>query len=304
MKSRTGAKRRTGRETLKALLAEAGLKDAIAAVEPLNKDEDGTHSRVRLESGSTCIFRLYANTTRMADFYRVKEARLYTSLAAADLPVPRVLAMIAGDGKPGGDPPAMLLTDAGGTPLEHLFLSVPRSRRSTLWSAVGAGLRRLHDTDISFAGALSAPHRQPPSGWFIAELTKVLRRLKQSAPSAARSVDELLALRPSLRSYLDARPSSIRHGEGWYLPEMLLEPSQEGWRCVAWLGWGYYASVGDPWLDVVAAELIHREWTGTRSRLPSTRPMGSARIPYASSLIGPTSNCGGRGPTSAASVHG
>lgn len=259
--STTSAGKRTRKETLESLLADAGLDSGVASVEPLNKDEDGTHSRIHLRDGSRCILRLFATTRSNAEFFREKEAYLCRSLAKAGLPVPRILAAIEGTGGVGGEAPAILLSDEGGTLLEHLFTEVAGPRRNALWSTVGAALRQLHDTDIAFAGPFGEPENQLTTRWFLGDLAKRLHRVKKDAPSAVGPVEQFLSLRPRLRDYLDARPIAIRHGDGWYLPEMLLEPFEKQWRCVGWLCWGYYASVGDPMLDIVGIEVINREWT-------------------------------------------
>ncbi|MEX0613166.1 MAG: phosphotransferase [Pirellulales bacterium] len=255
-------KRRSRRDTVALLLANAGLDSAVESLEALNKDEDGTHARLLLKDGTSYLLREYATTTRRADVFRLKETVLYASLRIGGLPVPYVLSSVSGDGRIAGDPPAMLLTDSGGTFLEQLFLTVPYAQRGPLWRSVGAALRRLHDLDVAVAGPLSDPPRRLGASWFVADFSKVLLRLRRAQPETTPAVDALLRLRPALREHLDTRPHAIRHGEGWYLPGMLMLPEGEEWTCGSWLGWGYYASVGDPMLDIVGMQLIHREWTG------------------------------------------
>jgi hypothetical protein len=157
---------------------------------------------------------------------------------------------------------AVLLSDAGGDPLEELFRELPARERPPLWSAVGATLRRLHDVDTSRLAFLSEPMFQRPWTSFVEYFAKSLRNVKKRRPDLTPTIDELLALRPALQQWVDARPRAVCFNAGYYMPGMLVRQDGNGWECASWLSLGYYVSLFDPARDVVTLGLAHREWTG------------------------------------------
>lgn len=227
------------------------------------RDDDGTHARVVLGDGSRVVYREYATTTAAAAAYRAKEAFVFTQLAKAGLPTPPILAAVDGSPGAGGDPPAMLLGDAGGDPLEALYRTVATSQRSALWSEVGATLRLLHHADVELAGYLADPRHDRPWMRSVPYFATSLRRLRERRPELAAEAGELLALlRKDAAPYLAGRPRAICCGH-YAMPALMLEREPCGrWRCVSWLGLGYYVSVGDPDRDLAGVAHHHRKETG------------------------------------------
>lgn len=272
------------RETAEALLRQARVNAGVKSAELLAigtaglnargpRDEDGTHTRLHLDDGSTLILREYATTSSTPAAQQGKETAVFRTLQRSGLPIPQILASIA------GDRPATLLSDAGGDPLEEVFLTVPRSSRAALWSEVGSVLRKLHDVDTSGVRFPQTTTR----AWldFLPYFIKSLKHVKALRPDLAPAVDEFVALREPLQNYLDARPKAITIGGlgGGYLPGMLVQRDQQRWRVASWLSLGYYVSINDPARDTVAIAVSHREWTG--EPLPSTfyRSYGSRPDP-------------------------
>ena len=255
------------------LLEAAGCEREIAATESLAigwpgrsdssyRDDDGTHARVLLGDGSRVIYREYATTTAAAAWCRAKEAFVFTQLAKAGLPTPPILAAVDGSPGVGGDPPAMLLGDAGGDPLEAVYRTVPNSQRSSLWSEVGATLQLLHSADVALAGYLADPQHDRPWMRTVPYFAKSLRTLRDRRPELASGADELLAmLRRDVAPYLEGRPRAICCGH-YAMPAMMLERHRSGWRCVSWFGLGYYVSVGDPDRDLASVAYRCRNETG------------------------------------------
>ena len=205
-----------------------------------------------LDDGTSFIYREYATTTKRADFFRIKEALWMESLGAAGLPTPTVLASFAGGA---GQPPALLLGNGAGRPLEEVFLEVDGAPRSQLWSMVGGLLRDLHSTNIAVVG----PWTEPPFRTMADQFARPHEEPAQAQggdPDLTNAIDALAVLRPALRDYLRARTPAIRFGEGYYLPGMLVERMPLKWACHCWLSWGSYAVVGDPMRDVVAIRTL------------------------------------------------
>jgi hypothetical protein len=254
------------RDIAEALLRRARIKGNIESAETLGigtaglnargpRDEDGTHTRLHLDDGGSLILREYATTSRTPAAQQGKETVVLRTLRRADLPVPGILASIA------DDRPATLLSDAGGKPLEEVFLAVPKSSRAALWSEVGSVLRKLHEVDTSGVRFPQTTTR----AWldFLPYFIKSLKGVQALRPDLAPAVDEFVALRRPLQRYVDARPKAITiGGVGGYLPGMLVQPDRKRWRVVSWLSLGYYVSINDPARDVVAIAVSHREWTG------------------------------------------
>lgn len=271
------------RDIAEALLRQARINGNIESAETLGigtaglnargpRDEDGTHTRLHLDDGSSLILREYATTSRTPAAQQGKETVVLRTLQGTGLPVPQILASVA------GDRPATLLSDAGGEPLEEVFLTAPKSSRAALWSEVGSVLRKLHELDTSGVRFPQTTTR----AWldFLPYFIKSLKGVKGLRPDLAPAVDEFVALRRPLQKYLDARPKAITVGaDGGYLPGMLVQRDGRRWRVVSWLSLGYYVSINDPARDVVAIAVSHREWTG--DPLPSAfyRSYGSRPEP-------------------------
>lgn len=254
------------REIAEALLREASIRSGIESAETLGigtaglnargpRDEDGTHTRLHLDDGTSLILREYATTGRTPAAQQSKETAVFRTLQGKGLPIPQILASIT------GERPATLLSDAGGDPLEVEFLTVPKRSRTTLWSEVGSVLRRVHSVDTSGVRFLQTTTR----AWldFLPYFIKDLKGVKELRPDLAPAVDEFIALRGPLQKYLDSRPKSITVlSDGGYLPGMLVKLDRQRWRVASWLSLGYYVTIADPARDVVAIEVSHREWTG------------------------------------------
>lgn len=271
------------RDIAQALLREAGISSNIDSAETLGigtaglnargpRDEDGTHARLHLDDSTSVILREYATTSRTPAPQQGKETAVFLTLKDAGLPIPRILATVA------GDRPATLLSDAGGEPLEEVFLKVPKASRAALWSEVGSVLRRLHDVDTSGVKFPQTTTR----AWldFLPYFIKSLKGVKALRPDLAAAVDEFVALRRPLQRYLDGRPQVVTIGGIAYgLPGMLVERDRQRWRVASWLSLGYYVTINDPARDVVAMAVSHREWTG--EPLPSAfyRSYGSRPDP-------------------------
>lgn len=302
------SRRSRSRRTLDTLLADAGIRDEIVSVELLDigwpgrgegtyRDDDGTHSRVRLTDGTSVIYREYATTTGSSARYLAKEAFVFKQLAKAGLPTPPILAEVDGSEGTGGDPPAMLLADPGGESLETVFRDVPKSQRAALWSEVGSMLRRLHRVDLSYAGPLADPSSRRSWMDFVPYFAKSLRGMKKRFPETAPQVDELLILlRKQVAPYLEDRPRAICFGHT-ALPALMLERYGKSWRCLSWLSLGYYVSVGDPDRDVVSTARRCRQGSG--SEVPDSfykaygrRPDPVCAVLYEIGSIGPPT----RGP--------
>lgn len=271
------------RRTLDTLLADAGIERDVASIDLLAigwrgrgggpyRDDDGTHARVLLGDGTSVVYREYATTTSWASKYRAKEAFVFAQLGKAGLPTPSVLASVDGTPGTGGDPPAMLLSDPGGEPLEALFRTAP-----TIWSEAGAMLRRLHDVDVSYAGFLADPGYGRPWTRFVPYFAKSLRENRRRHPHLAGGVDEMLALlREPVAAYLETRPRAICCAP-YSMPGLMLERAGARWECRSWLSLGYYVSVGDPERDVVAIATRYRNQTG--SEVPRSFFTGYGRRP-------------------------
>ena len=263
--------RRTSKETLQMLLADAGAELAVISLEPLSRDEDGTYARVALEDGTTRLYREFATTSSMANKFMMKESFLFDALRSAGLQTPEVLAAVTGSPAAGGDPAAMLLTDGGGVPLAFdgrlgregdLYLSVSGASARALWAEVGSMLGRLHRVDVAVAGPFAATRRRETATAYVSDWFKYLKRVADEHPIAATAVAELRSLRKPLVAFLDARPRAIRSGSASYLPGLMVERDSSRWRTASWVNWGYFACVNDPLLDVVTVERRHREWVG------------------------------------------
>lgn len=271
------------RDIAEALLREARINGNIESAETLGigtaglnargpRDEDGTHTRLHIDDGSSLILREYATTSRTPAAQQGKETVVFRTLRGTGLPVPQILASIAEDRA------ATLLSDPGGKPLEEEFVTVPKSLRAALWSEVGSVLRKLHAVDTSGVRLPQTTTR----AWldFLPYFIKSLKGVKALRPDLAPAVDEFIALRRTLQKYLDARPKAITFGGvGGYLPGMLVQHDRQRWRVASWLSLGYYVSINDPARDVVAISVSHREWTG--DPLPSAfyRSYGSRPDP-------------------------
>lgn len=276
---------------MQSLLREAGIDAAVESVQVLGigsaglgvrgmRDEDGTHARVRLEDATSVDYREYATTTGSSNHYMAKEMGVFRALKKADVPAPDILAWVEESPWAGGDAAAVLLSDPAGNPLEEIFTDVSGRPRATLWSAVGATLRRLHDVDPSSAAFLEHPGYQRPWTRFVPYFFKSLRGVRVVRPDLGPALDDLAGLRRPLAAYLDARPRAICFTGGYYpLPGMMLERLGAGWRCASWLSLGYYVSIADPARDVVAVALAHREWTGEDVPASFYRAYGSRPDP-------------------------
>ncbi|MBW3589718.1 MAG: phosphotransferase [Actinobacteria bacterium] len=254
------------REITEALLREARIIAHIESAETLGigtaglnargpRDEDGTHTRLHLDDGSSLILREYATTSRTPAAQQGKETAVLRTLQGAGLPVPQILASIS------DDRPATLLSDAGGEPLEEVFLTVPKSSRSALWSEVGSVLRKLHDVDTSGVRFPQTTTR----AWldFLPYFIKSLKGVTRLRPDLAPAVDEFASLLKPLQHYLDQRPRAITVvSGGGNLPGMLVKRDRQRWRVASWLSLGYYVTISDPARDVIAIAVSHREWTG------------------------------------------
>ncbi len=281
------------REIAETLLREARINGHIESAETLGigtaglnargpRDEDGTHTRIHLDDGSSLILREYATTSRTPAAQQGKETVVFRTLQGTGLPIPQVLASIADDRA------ATLLSDEGGEPLEEVFLTAPKSSRSALWSEVGSVLRKLHDLDSSGVRFPQTTTR----AWldFLPYFIKSLKGVKALRPDLAPAVDEFVSLRRPLQNYLDDRPKAITVvSAGGNLPGMLVERDRQRWRVASWLSLGYYVTITDPARDVVAIEVSHREWTG--DPLPSafyrsygSRPDPICALVYAANL--------------------
>ena len=271
------------RDIAEALLREARITGNIESAETLGigtaglnargpRDEDGTHTRLHLDDGSSLILREYATTSGTSAAQQGKETVVFRTLQGTGLPIPQILASIAEDRA------ATLLSDAGGDPLEEVFLNVPKSSRAALWSEVGSMLRKLHDIDTSGVRLPQTTTR----AWldFLPYFMKDLRGVARLRPDLAGWVDEFASLRKPLQHYLDDRPKAITIvSAGGNLPGMLVERDRQRWRVASWLSLGYYVTISDPARDVVAIAVSHREWTG--DPLPSAfyRSYGSRPDP-------------------------
>lgn len=218
-------------------LLDSLLDDRVVVViEPLSigwpgrgaggyRDDDGTHSRVRLADGTSVVFREYAQTTRMVAAYQQKEALVFALLRDAGLPTPIVLAST-----PGG----AVLSDAGGAPLEA-------RKDDDVWGEVGAMLRGLHGLPVARDLWLGDRPWMDP----IPYLVRNLRRRTGPVPK-----DLLALLRGPVTTHLAGRTPAICCG-GYSLPGLMID---EDGRAVSWLSLGYYVSIGDPDRDVVGID--------------------------------------------------
>jgi hypothetical protein len=272
------------RDIAEALLRQARIDAGIESAKTMGigmaglnargpRDEDGTHTRLHLDDGSSLILREYAGTSRTPAAQQGKETMVFRKLQRAGLPIPQILASVA------GDRPAMLLSDAGGEPLDEAFLTAPKSSRAALWAQVGSALRKLHDVDTSDVRFPETTTR----AWldFLPYFIKSLRGVKKLRPDLGPAVDEFVSLRKPLQEYLDTRPKAITIGGvgGGYLPGMLVQREGRGWRIASWLSLGYYVSINDPARDVVAIAVSHREWTGDSLPAAFYRSYGSRPDP-------------------------
>jgi len=254
------------RQRIAALLKTAGVDAPIHELTTLgigsaglaargNRDEDGTHTRVVLDDGTSLVYREYETTTRMAAHYMHKELAVFDALRAAGLPSPDVLVVSE-------DPPAALLSDGGGEPLEELFLRVGPGQRSAIWRTVGALLKRFHELPVDGLSFLTDPSYARPWTSFLPYFVRSLRTVKATRPDLGPHVDTLLGLRGVLQAYLDTRPRTLTFNLGYYLPGVLLTSTGGRFACTSWLSLGYYVWTGDPALDLMAIAVVHREWTG------------------------------------------
>jgi hypothetical protein len=250
-------------------LAAAGIDAKIVGLETLAigtaglnirgpRDEDGTHTRVRLHGGGSVIYREYA-PTGMTEIYVSKEAAVFDLLRGGGVPAPEVLGRRTAE----GGPSALVLSDGGGDPLEAVFREIDVGERGALWAAVGATVRGLHDIDVADAGFLRAPVLQRPWTRPIPYFVKSLRRVHGVRPDLDPAVADLLDLRRPLQEWIDSRRQVVCFGRGGYaIPGLMVERAGRGWACRSWLSLGYYVWISDPDLDLVAVNLGHREWTG------------------------------------------
>ncbi|HEX7168339.1 MAG TPA: phosphotransferase [Acidimicrobiales bacterium] len=258
------------RRTLDALVEAAGFRSDVVGVESLAigwpgkggyRDDDGTHARAHLGQHGSVIFREYGTTLAMPARFRVKEAAVFEHLAAAGLPVPSILAATDGIADFAG-PPAMLLSDAGGEPLEELDRRGAFSDPA-LWRAVGAALRQLHDVPLT--GREPFAHRDFARAWmdFAPYFGRTIAQLRKRHPALDSPFRELnRLLREQVADHLATRPRTICCGHIGGFPGLMLEPDEGGWATVGWLGLGYYVSIGDPDRDVVAIAARHQLRTG------------------------------------------
>jgi hypothetical protein len=266
------------RRTLEALLIDSGVSTEVEDVAVLAigwpgrrggayRDDDGTHARVRLRGGLSVVYREYATTSRAASRYRMKEAFVFECLRRAGLPTPQVLA--ATDGIEAGAPPAMLLADPGGSPLEeHVTSGAPGTPNDELWAEVGRRLRQLHALEVGVVGPLADPSGQRPWMQLVPYFAKALRQLRKRQPELAATVDDLLALLGGpVAARLEGTAPSICCGH-YALPGLMLQAVEPAaWTTKSWLSLGYYVSVGDPDRDLTAVSTLCRLKTG--SDLPS-----------------------------------
>ena len=260
------------REIAEELLREARITGNIESAETLGigtaglnargpRDEDGTHTRLHLDDGSSVILREYATTSRTPAAQQGKETAVFRTLQDTGLPIPQILASMANDRA------ATLLSDAGGEPLEEAFLTAPKSSRAALWSEVGSLLQELHGVDTSGVRFPQTTTR----AWldFLPYFITDLKGVTKLRPDLAPAVDEFIALRRPLQHYLDDRPKAITVvSAGGNLPGMLVKRYRQRWQVTSWLSLGYYVTISDPARDLVAIAVSHREWTG--DRLPSS----------------------------------
>lgn len=282
------------RDIAEALLRRARIEAGIQSADPLDigkmglnsrpsRDEDAAYVRLRLDDSSSLIMRDYTTTARRPALQQGKETIVLQTLRDAGLPVPQILASVAGDHA------ATLLSDAGGEPLEEVFLSAPKSSRAALWSEVGSALRKWHEVDTTGV-------RFPQIGtlaWqdFVPHLITKLRRVKAFRPDLAPAVDAFVTFRRPLQSYLDTRPRVITFsGAMGAMPGMLLRRDRQRWDVTSWLGLGFHVTIKDPARDVVAIAVSHREWIG--DPLPSafwrsygSRPDPICQLVYEANLL-------------------
>jgi hypothetical protein len=274
------------RRTLEALLHAADLGAHVEAIVPLAigwpgrhgdyRDDDGTHARVQLQHGESVIFREYGTTMRTPERFRAKEASVFERLGDAGLPTPSILAATDGIADFAG-PPAMLLSDGGGQPLEELacrgLLSDPAVVRE-----VGRVLRQLHDVPVT--GDEPFVHHAFARAWmdFVPYFGRGLSQLRKRHPELRSHVDDLRALlRGSVTQHLASRPQAVCCGHIGGLPGLLLERTNRRWSTTGWLGLGYYVSIGDPDRDVVAIATRHQLRTG--HEIPDAFYTGYGRRP-------------------------
>jgi aminoglycoside phosphotransferase len=260
------------RSVAEHLLAEAGLKAGIEAAQVLgigsaglnvrgNRDEDGTHTRLVLDDGTSVMYREYATTSQASDLYLRKEMAVMTALREARLPAPVILAWVGSSKDSEGDPAAMLLSDGGGEPLEEVFRSIPRAERAPLWAEVGKQLKSLHSVNVSRLEFLNEQYYQRPWTRTVPYFKKGFGNLKKTRPELALAIEELMTLLAALDEYLEGKPRRVCFG-GYSLPGMLMSRKGASRVCQSWLSLGYYVSINDPDRDVVSIGVHHREWTG------------------------------------------
>lgn len=298
------ARKSRSRALLEDLLRRSGANDAdVSSITALGigtaglnlrgeRDEDGTHARVRLGSGESFIYREYATTTQTSDRFRHKELAVYELLRGAGLPGPRVLATTDGLRETGRSLPASLLADEGGSALEVLLREIEPPARPALWRTVGASLRHLHDVDPTSASFLSDAAYQQRWTRFVPYFFQSLKRVKSVRPALVPAVEQLARMRKQIEDYLDSRPRSVTVCPalgGHHPPGMLLTRHGRGWTCRMWLNLGYYVSLRDPDSDVVMLAVAHREWTG--AEIPSSfydaygsRPDAAAELIYTAAV--------------------
>jgi hypothetical protein len=252
--------RRTHRQTVAALLADAGCEREVVHTSELPKDEEGRYERLTLDDGRRVIVRAYDTSHHTANKWLAREELAHRELGRLGLPLPRVLATITGSAAAGGDPAAMLVDDPGGDLLEHVLGHEAPGEASSpaLWRAVGATMRRLHDLRPDDLGPLFTRPRPGARRWEgVAGLLRRCQRLPERNAGAAPAVAELRSLRRPIHRHLEALdtgPAPCFGDRHLYPTGLLVDRTAGRWTVRAWLGWGEYAVPGDPMADVVFLE--------------------------------------------------
>jgi hypothetical protein len=274
---------RRRRQIAEALVARAGVQARVESVVLLDigkaginsrpsREDDTAFARIHLDDGSTVIMRDYSPTARNPSQQQARETAVLRSLRDSGLPVPEILASVAGDRA------ATLLADHGGEPLEGVLRSVPKSSRSALWSSVGSALRDWHGADPTVARFAEMGTR----AWkdFIPYFVTKLKAVAELRPDLAPAVDAFLALRQPLKRYLDGRPRAISvTGAMGGIPGALVRRDGRAWSVTSWLILGFDVVIKDPARDVVAISVSHREWTGDALPTSFWRSYGSRPDP-------------------------
>ena len=262
--------RRTHTQTVAALLADAGCEHDVVDRAELPKDEEGRFERLTLDDGRRVIVRAYDTSHHTANKWLHREALAHRDLGRLGLPLPRVLASITGSDAAGGDPAAMLLEEPGGDLLEHVLAHDPPSATSSsaLWRAVGRTVAQLHAVAAGDLGEIFTRPRESARRWEgVAGLLRRCEKLPERNPRSRAVIDELRSLRVPIRRHLEALDTGPVpcFGDRYLYPTgMLVERAGRGWTVTAWLGWGQYATPGDPMRDVVFFERKCFERTGAR----------------------------------------